>query len=374
MRGATLNPIVIAAGGTGGHLFPAEALASALIARGARVALMTDRRSGALAARGFAGLETFVLRGEGIAGRGPARLPGAIVAIAAGTVQAARILSRIDAAAVVGFGGYPSFPPMLAAHLLRRRPATVLHEQNAVLGRANRFLAGRVDRLALSFANTMGVRDVEAARCIVTGNPVRPAIAALSGHALLLPLREEKLRLLVLGGSLGARVFADMVPAALAGLAPAFRARIAVVQQVRAEDFARVAAAYAAAGIEAELSTFFEDVAARYAACHLLVARAGGGQVAEAAVAARPAIFVPLPSAIDDHQTANARAAAEAGAALVMPQPDFTADSLRARIEDFLCAPAPLARMAEAAAARSRADAAERLADLVLSLVPERVR
>jgi UDP-N-acetylglucosamine--N-acetylmuramyl-(pentapeptide) pyrophosphoryl-undecaprenol N-acetylglucosamine transferase len=249
----------------------------------------------------------------------------------------------------------------------------VLHEQNAVLGRANRALATRVDRIALSFDGSIGVREAEAAKCSVTGNPVRPAIAALAGQGFLLPLREEKLRLLVLGGSLGARVFADVVPAALAGLAPAFRARVAVTQQVRPEDVERVRAAYAAAGIAAELKTFFDDVAARYAACHLLIARAGGGQVAEAAVAARPAIFVPLPHAIDDHQTANARAAAEAGAALVVPQHGFTADSLRARIEDFLCAPAPLARMAEAAAARGRADAAERLADLVLSLVPERV-
>lgn len=368
-----MPPIVIAAGGTGGHLFPAEALAGALIARGRRVALMTDARSGALAARGFAGLETHVLKGEGLAGRGIARAPAALAALGFGVVQARSILARIGAVAVVGFGGYPSFPPLLAARLLRPRPVSVLHEQNAVLGRANRFFAARVDRIALSFPATLGLRATEAARCVVTGNPVRPAIARLAGAAYVAPGRDDVLSLLVLGGSLGARVFADVVPAALAGLAPAFRARLSVVQQVREEDLSRVRAAYAEAGIRAELAPFFHDVDARLAACHLLVARAGGGQVAEAAVAGRPAIFVPLPGAIDDHQTANARAAADAGAALVMPQPGFTADSLRARLEDCLCAPAQLARMAEAAAARAVPDAADRLADMVLSLVPEEV-
>jgi UDP-N-acetylglucosamine--N-acetylmuramyl-(pentapeptide) pyrophosphoryl-undecaprenol N-acetylglucosamine transferase len=370
MRGAVLKPIVIAAGGTGGHLFPAEALAGALVARGSRVALMTDARSGALAAKGFAGLEIFVLKGEGLAGRDLARAPAAMLALGAGTLQAARILSRLQAAAVVGFGGYPSFPPMIGAGLLRHRPARILHEQNAVLGRANRFLAARVDRIALSFAATMGVREAEAAKCSVTGNPVRPAIARLAGQAYAPPSLDAPLRLLVLGGSLGARVLADVVPAALAGLAPAFRARLSVVQQVRAEDLPRVRAAYAVSGIAAELGTFFDDVDARLAACHLLVARAGGGQVAEAAVAGRPAIFVPLASAIDDHQTANARAAAASGAALVMPEPAFTPEALRARLEDFLCSPVQLARMAEAAAARAVPDAAERLADLVQSLLP----
>lgn len=374
MRGATMPPIVIAAGGTGGHLFPAEALAAALIARGQRVALMTDARSGALAARGFAGLETHVLKGEGLAGRGIARAPAALAALGFGVAQARAILGRIGAAAVVGFGGYPSFPPLVAARLLRRRPVTILHEQNAVLGRANRFFATRVDRIALSFPATLGLRGTEAEKCVVTGNPVRPAIARLAGAPYEAPGRDGMLNLLVLGGSLGARIFADVVPQALAGLAPAFRARLSVVQQAREEDFCRVQAAYAQAGIRAELSRFFDDVDRRLAACHLLVARAGGGQVAEAACAGRPAIFVPLPHAIDDHQTANARAAAQSGAALVMPQPGFTPDALRARLEDFLCAPASLARMAEAAAARAMPDAAERLADLVLSLMPAEAR
>ena len=365
-----VRPIVIAAGGTGGHLFPAEALAGALAARGSRVALMTDARSGAMAAKGFSGLETFVLKGEGLAGRGFARAPGALLALGGGTVEAARILSRIGAGAVVGFGGYPSFPPMLAAGLLRRRPVRILHEQNAVLGRANRFLAARVDRIALSFAATLGLRASEAEKCVVTGNPVRGPIARLHGLTYVAPTLDEKLNLLVLGGSLGARVFADVVPAALGALAPAFRARLSVAQQVRPEDLSRVRAAYDAAGITAVLSPFFDDVDARLAACHLLVARAGGGQVAEAACSGRPAIFVPLPTAIDDHQTANARAAAEAGAALVMPQPAFTDAALCARLEDFLCSPAQLSRMAEAAASRAVPDAAARLAELVLSLMP----
>jgi UDP-N-acetylglucosamine--N-acetylmuramyl-(pentapeptide) pyrophosphoryl-undecaprenol N-acetylglucosamine transferase len=363
-----MPPIVIAAGGTGGHLFPAEALAAALIARGRRVALITDARSGAYVAAGFSGLETFVVRGAGIAGRGFLRGASSVATLAAGTVQARSILARLNAAAVVGFGGYPSLPPLLAARLLKRRPATVLHEQNAVLGRANRFMAARVDRIAVAFDPTLGVREGEQGRVVVTGNPVRPAIARLAGHAPR--AADGTLNLLVLGGSLGARVFADVVPAAVAALAPAFRARLSIAQQVRAEDFSRVEAAYAAAGVTAGLSPFFSDVAERLANADLLIARAGGGQVAEAAAVGLPALFVPLPGAIDDHQTANARAAAEAGAAWVVPQPDFKPACLAARLEDALTTPATLARMAAASAARGRPDAADRLADLVMSLIP----
>jgi UDP-N-acetylglucosamine--N-acetylmuramyl-(pentapeptide) pyrophosphoryl-undecaprenol N-acetylglucosamine transferase len=363
-----MPPIVIAAGGTGGHLFPAEALAASLIARGRRVALLTDARSGAFAAAGFAGLETHTVQGSGIAGRGFLRGVASVAALAAGTVQARGILSRLNAAAVVGFGGYPSLPPLLAARTLRRRPVTVLHEQNAVLGRANRFLASRVDRLALSFAATLGVRDSETARAVHTGNPVRPAVARLAGRTPRAP--DGRLRLLVLGGSLGARVFSDVVPAAIAAVSPGMRACIELVQQVRAEDSPRVEAAYAQAGVAATLSPFFTDVARHLAWADLLVARAGGGQVAEAAACGLPALFVPLPTAIDDHQTANARAAAEAGAAWVVPQPDFTQACLAARLEDCLTTPTTLGRMATAAAARGLPDAADRLAELVLGLIP----
>lgn len=364
MRGPRVRPIVIAAGGTGGHLFPAEALAAELNRRGERVALLTDARSGGLDSPAFANAERHVLRGGGLAGRGvPGAARGAL-GLAAGTYGARRILARLDAAAVVGFGGYPSVPPILAALSLGvRRPALILHEQNAVLGRANRWLAARADVLALSVAGTAGVPA--GARTTVVGNPVRPALAALADQPWA--GANGALRLLVLGGSLGARVLADVVPAAVTLLPPALRDRLLVTQQCRPEDIARTREAYAAAGVPAELSPFFPDVAGRLALAHCVVARAGASTIAELACAGRPAILVPLPSAIDDHQTANARALTQAGAALLLPQPTLTAAVLADALRALLSDPARLAAAAAAARAQALPDAAARLADCVLA-------
>ena len=376
MRGPAVQPIVIAAGGTGGHFFPAEALASTLIARGHRVALMTDGRSGGLRSEFFAGRETHVLSGAGIAGHGPLAAARAALSLAAGVAQARGILGRIGAAAIVGFGGYPSVAPLLAARLLRphrlhRRPALVLHEQNAVLGRANRFLARGADMLALSFAETQ--RVPESATTQLTGNPVRPAIAALADHPYVPPLAGA-IQLLVLGGSLGARIFSDVVPEALASLPEALRARLHVTQQCRAEDIGRVRAAYEAAAIAAELSSFFPDIADKLAGAHLVIARAGASTIAELAVAGRPAILVPLPSAIDDHQTANARALADHGAGWLVAQANFTPATLAECLARRLADPAGLAAAALAARAQARADAAARLADLVEALTYQSAR
>ncbi len=370
MRGPAAHPIVIAAGGTGGHFFPAEALASALIARGRRVALMTDARSAGLQSPVFAGLEQFVISGAGIAGRGVMRAGKAMVALAGGVVQARQILGRSHAAAVVGFGGYPCVAPVLATRLMRRRPTVILHEQNAVLGRANRSLSRHADLLALSFAATE--RVPEHAATVVTGNPIRPAIAGLAAQAYVPPT--DTLRLLVLGGSLGARVFSDVVPPALAALPGDLRSRLSVVQQCRTEDLTRVRAAYESAGIAAELSAFFPDVAAKLAAAHLVVARAGASTVAELAVVGRPAILVPLPGAIDDHQSANARALADARGASVIAQPDFSPDALRERLAALFAAPDMLAHAALAARSIARADATDRLADLVEDLMRQEAR
>ncbi len=363
--------IVIAAGGTGGHLFPAEALAVELTARGERVALMTDARSSAFASTAFAGAERFVLKGEGIAGRG---LRGALrgtATLAAGTLEARRILRRIHAGAVVGFGGYPAIPPSLAAFTLgRARPVVVVHEQNGVLGRANRLLARRADMLALSFAQTAGVPA--GVRTQVVGNPVRQAIMELAGERL--PGADGALRLLVLGGSLGARVFADLVPGAVAALPAELRARLLVTQQCRAEDLDRVREAYAALGVPAELSPFFGDVARRLANAHLVVARAGASTVAELACAGRPSLLVPLPSAIDDHQSANARVLSEPGAARLLPQPGLTSELLGGEIAGFLSFPARLEAAHLAAAGLARPGAVRELADLVLSLMHAQVR
>jgi UDP-N-acetylglucosamine--N-acetylmuramyl-(pentapeptide) pyrophosphoryl-undecaprenol N-acetylglucosamine transferase len=358
-----VRPIVIAAGGTGGHFFPAEALAAELLRRGQRVVLMTDARSGGLASAVFAGQDTFVLRGAGIAGRGVRRAIAAVGQLAAGTLQARAILARLDAAAVVGFGGYPAVAPVLGARLLRRRPRLVLHEQNAVLGRANRLLARIADMLALSHANT--ARVAGGMRTLLTGNPVRPAVAALAGRGTNTPAPGGAFRLLVLGGSLGARVFSDVVPAALGLLPRELRVRLQVTQQCRAEDLNRVAAAYAGTGIDVELAPFFADVAARLQAAHLVVARAGASTVAELAVVGRPSILVPLPGAIDDHQTANARALAACGGAWLVAQPDFTPGALAGRIATLAASPALLHDAARNAASCGIADAASRLADLV---------
>ncbi len=370
MRGPSVRPIVIAAGGTGGHLFPAEALGAELIARGHRVALMTDARSAALGSAFFADLERHVLRGAGIAGRGALRSAQAGLALTAGVVQARARLARIEASAVVGFGGYPSVPPALAARLLRRPPSVILHEQNAVLGRANRILARRATALALSFAATE--RVPETAQTVLTGNPVRSTIAALAERAYTPP--KDRLRLLVLGGSLGARVFSDIVPPALAALPATQRTRLAVVQQCRAEDLQRVRAAYAASGIEAELAAFFPDIAARLSLAHLVIARAGASTVAELAVAGCPALLVPLPGAIDDHQSANARALADADAAWLMPQATLTPQTLAARITALFEHPAALAHAAAAARELARPGATSRLADLVEALMRQETR
>jgi UDP-N-acetylglucosamine--N-acetylmuramyl-(pentapeptide) pyrophosphoryl-undecaprenol N-acetylglucosamine transferase len=370
MRAPAVHPIVIAAGGTGGHFFPAEALATELIARGRRVALMTDARSGGLQSPVFAGLEQFVISGAGIAGRGFVRAGKAAVALAAGVLQARAILSRIHAGAVVGFGGYPSVAPVMAARLMRNRPTVILHEQNAVLGRANRHLARRADMLALSFAATE--RVPASVKTVVTGNPVRPAIAALAAVPYAPPT--DTLRLLVLGGSLGARVFSDIVPPALAGLPDALRSRLSVVQQCRAEDLDRVDDAYESAGIEAELAAFFPDVAGRLADAHLVIARAGASTVAELAVAGRPAILVPLPGAIDDHQAANARALTEARGASTIAQSACSPDALGERLAALFDAPDMLAHAARAAHTIACPDATARLADLVEDLMRQEVR
>jgi UDP-N-acetylglucosamine--N-acetylmuramyl-(pentapeptide) pyrophosphoryl-undecaprenol N-acetylglucosamine transferase len=365
VRAPRVRPVVIAAGGTGGHFFPAEALAAELARRGQRIVLLTDARSGGLVSPTFEGRERFVLRGAGIAGRGVLRGVNALTAIAVGVLQARRILADLQPGVLVGFGGYPSVAPLLAARSLRVRPAIVLHEQNAVLGRANRLLARRTDLLALSHAAT--ARVPQGVRTLVTGNPVRPAIAAQAATPFTPP--KDEIRLLVLGGSLGARVLSDVVPAALVALPPSQRARLRVVQQCRAEDIARVRDAYAAAGIPAELAPFFADVADRLATAHLVIARAGASTVAELAVVGRPAILVPLPHAIDDHQSANARALAEAGAAWLMPQPVFTPEALTRDLERLLADPAWLANAAQMAAACGHVDAAARLADAVESLM-----
>ncbi|MBI3275223.1 MAG: UDP-N-acetylglucosamine--N-acetylmuramyl-(pentapeptide) pyrophosphoryl-undecaprenol N-acetylglucosamine transferase [Methylocystis sp.] len=304
------RPIVLAAGGTGGHLFPAEALAHALSARGVAIELVTDARAlrygGAFPARAMHTISAATPRG----GSALARLT-AIAKLGWGTLEAMRHLLKMRPRAVIGFGGYPSVPPLMAAALLRI--PTVLHEANAVMGRANRFLARRVDKIAAGFP----LLDVDAGlkeKVVVTGNPVRPGVLAAADEAYS-DLADGRLRLLVTGGSQGARVMADIVPAAIEALPREIRARIDLVQQTRAEDAARVATIYARAAVAAEIAPFFADLPQRMARAHLVIARSGASTVAELAVIGRPSILVPLPHALDQDQAANAAELAKSGSA-----------------------------------------------------------
>ena len=364
---------VLAAGGTGGHLFPAAALAEQLVARGATVHLATDRRADAFAAE-MPGVDICRIW-AGRLGGGPLRSAYGLAAMAVGLVQARRLLRRLDPEAVVGFGGYPSVPTMLAATQLGF--ATVIHEQNAVLGRANRLLARRVNRIATGFADTAGLRPADRARAVYTGNPVRPAIRSVAQIAYRPPQGQATgqssgtpIELVILGGSQGARIFADIVPPALAALPPVLRGALRVSQQARPEDCVRVSAQLEAAGIAAEVQSFFSDVPERLARAQLVICRAGASTVAELAAIGRPALLVPYPHATDDHQAANARAFATAGAGWLIPQSAFSAPLLTNRLSELLVDGAGLAHAAAQARRFAVDDAAERLAAIVLALVP----
>lgn len=357
--------IVLAAGGTGGHVMPAQALAAELRRRGRMVAVMTDVRGEKYRA-GFGDVPFAVIPAGTFAGRGPLARLRAVLDILRGTIAARRLLKRWDAVAVVGFGGYPTLPPMLAA--VSRRLPTCLHEQNAVLGRVNRVMAPRLSALAVSFARTLGLSPRDAARAVFTGNPVRPEIVAIAAKPYAEPAADGLFRLLVLGGSLGARVMSEVVPAALALLPPALKVRLQVTQQARDEEAVEVAARYRAEGIAAELAPFFADVPSRLDWAHLVIARAGASTVAELAAAGRPSILVPLPSAADDHQTVNAAALVDAGAAFAVAQGDFTPAELAKRLQRLVTVPSRLTEAAQAARGQARIDAAERLADLVEGL------
>ncbi len=359
--------IVLAAGGTGGHVFPAEALAVELAGRGFRLALVTDARGRAIHVNDRQ-VDMHRIAAGGIAGKGLWRRVQGVLSLGLGAVQAFGLLGRLAPSAVVGFGGYASFPTMIAA-ILRGLP-TAIHEQNAVLGRANRLLAKRVRRVATSFPATAGVPAGVAALTARTGMPVRPAVAAARIEAPTRPpTADGPFNLFVIGGSQGARIFADVVPAAVARLPEDLRRRLVVVQQCRAEDLERAGAAYRALGIAAELSPFFDDAPQRMAAAHVVISRAGASTVAELAALGRPAILVPYRFAADDHQAANARAVVDAGAGWLMGETDFTPEALAERLARLFADPAALAACAARAAAFARPDAARALADVVAAIL-----
>ena len=364
---AASNPIfVLAAGGTGGHLFPAEALARELVRQGGAVHLATDRRADAFAEK-VPGVAVCQVR-AGRFGGGPLRVAYGVAEMALGIMQARRLLRRLAPDVVVGFGGYVSVPTTLAASQLG--VPTLIHEQNAVLGRANRLLAPRIGRIATGFAETAGLRPADRSRVVHTGNPVRPAILAVGQAGYIPPEPGRPIELLILGGSQGARIFSDIVPSALAALPAELHGALRVSQQARPEDRDRVIADLEANGIAAEVETFFNDVPARLARAHLVICRSGASTVAELAATGRPALLVPYPHATDDHQAANARAFADAGAGWTLPQSSLTAALLTERLAELLGDGARLGHAAAQARRFGCDDAAERLAALVLALMP----
>ena len=354
--------ILLAAGGTGGHLFPAEALGVELIRRGYRVRLATDAR--ALRYSGLFSRDTIdVVPSETVRGRNPLSLAYTGAMLGAGTIVALNLMRRLNPAAVVGFGGYPTVPPLLAARLFG--VPTLLHEANAVLGRANRFLSARVSAIATSLPGVLDRDPALAPKTTTVGTPMRPAILAAAAVKFVSPEPAGPLRLLVVGGSQGARVMSDIVPPAIERLEPALWSRLMVTQQVREEDMARVRAVYDRLRISAELAPFFTDLPARLASSHLVVSRSGAGTVAELGAIGRPSILVPLPGSIDQDQFANAGVLAQAGGGLRIAQADFTPDRLAAEISALAAEPARLTAMAAGARTVGKLDAAERLADLV---------
>ena len=357
--------ILLAAGGTGGHLFPAEALGVELIRRGLRVRLATDSR--ALRYSGLFSKDTIdVVPSETVRGRSPWRLAYTGAMLAAGTAVSLNLMRRLKPAAVVGFGGYPTLPPLLAARLFG--VPGIIHEANAVLGRANRFLSRRVSAIATSLPGVLDRDPQLSGKTTAVGTPMRPAILGAAAVAYVSPEPTGPFRLLVVGGSQGARVMADIVPSAVERLEPSLWNRLVLTQQVREEDMARVRAVYDRLKINAELAPFFSDLPARLASHHLVVSRSGAGTVAELAAIGRPSILVPLPGSIDQDQFANAGVLAQAGGALRIPQAEFTPDRLAAEISALAAEPGQLAAMAASARSVGRLDAAERLADLVMKV------
>jgi len=363
MRERKSSPlIIVAAGGTGGHLFPAEALAIALSRRSANVDLVTDERVSRYGE--FPGHATHIVPSATFAGHNPFRIAWAMSKLGRGTIKSLRLFDRLRPAAVVGFGGYPTIPPVLAA--VWRGVPTVIHEQNGVLGRANRLLARRVQAIATGFRGLLADDPHLAAKVTHTGNPIRPA--AVEAAAAPYPQLDGPLRILVFGGSQGARVMAEVVPPAIELVPMAVRARLSVAQQAREEDIARVRSAYERFGIAAEVASFFRDLPARIAASHLVISRSGASTVAELAAIGRPAILAPLPHALDHDQRSNAGMLEGAGGAIVMEQPRFTPDRVAAEVARLAAAPEKLAEMAAAARGQGVLDGADRLADLVMGV------
>jgi UDP-N-acetylglucosamine--N-acetylmuramyl-(pentapeptide) pyrophosphoryl-undecaprenol N-acetylglucosamine transferase len=363
MSNGRTRHVLVAAGGTGGHLFPAEALGAALARRGIGLDLATDERAAHYGGN-FPARATHIIPSATVRGRDPFSLAKTVAVLGSGVVKAWTMLGDVKPAVVVGFGGYPTVPPLMAAAL--RGIPTIVHEQNAVMGRANRFLASRVTAIATGFRGVSLPDPKFAAKTTWVGNPVRPAVIQAAATPYAAPEVGGRLNLLVFGGSQGARVMAEILPPAIKQLEPALWSRLHIVQQARDEDFDAVKKAYADLGIWADVEPFFSDMPARMAASHLVISRSGASTVAELAAIGRPSILVPLPGALDQDQMANAGVLEQSGGAIRLPQPEFTPARLASEISALAAEPSRLAAMAAGARKAGTLDAAERLADLVL--------
>lgn len=362
--GGASRHYVLAAGGTGGHLIPAFALAAELHARGHHVALITDERGANIP--GKPDYLTAHVLPAGRFGKNPLGWPKGLAAVLEGRRMALRLFEAFEPSAIIGFGGYPALPALLAA--VSARLPSIVHEQNAVLGRVNRLLAGRVDAIATSYDKVDRLKPQHAAKVHLTGNPVRAEVLALREQDFPAFTDESLLRILVTGGSQGARVLSEVVPDGLAMLPPALRQRLQVTQQCRPEDLEAVRARYANHDIPAELGTYFEDMHERLADAHLFIGRAGASTIAELTAVGRPAILVPLPIATDDHQAVNTREMVKAGGARMIRQEAFQPKELAKQIQTMAMNPSSLANAAHCAFNCGRPDAAKDLADLVESM------
>ncbi len=357
--------VMLAAGGTGGHLFPAFALAEELQRRGILVDLMTDMR-GDRYGSGFPARDVYKVPAATLAGRSPVDAAKTAIALASGTKAAHKILGSVRPAVVVGFGGYPTFPPLMAARM--RGIPSILHEQNAVLGRANRMLAKRVTGIATSFERTKYLESDLVAKVRFIGNPVRQSVIAAAAQPFASPSPGGELRLLVFGGSQGARYFSETIPPVLASLPAAIKRRIRVTQQAREEDIAAVRSLYAASGIAADVETFFTDLPGRMAQAHMVIGRAGASTVAELTVVGRPSILVPLPHSLDNDQLNNAQRLAESGGGWCIEQKNLSHELLASELMRLANSPETLAAAAAAAKRAGRPDAVARLADFTLEI------
>ena len=357
--------LLIAAGGTGGHMFPAQALAEAMVAKGWRVRLSTDAR-GARYTAGFPAAVEVVQVASATFARGGVLAKLAVpLRLAAGVIAATWTLWRDRPSVVVGFGGYPTIPALAAALILRL--PRMIHEQNGVLGRVNQLFAKRVNAVACGTWPTALPAGVIGADI---GNPVRAAVLERAGAGYI-PPGDYPMSLVVIGGSQAARILSDIVPAALGLLPASLRHHLRVAHQARAEDHDRVVAAYAAVGLSAEVAPFFADVPRRFSEAQLVISRAGASSIADLSVIGRPSILIPLAAALRDEQTANARALVEAGAAVLFAESALAPDSLAAQVTAILTGPQAAAHMARMALSQGRPDATLRLVSLVESLRKE---